>query len=379
VNVHHLPRKTPSGLHRPTWHPDFSALARSRVAAARAQAGLSVSDFADELSRLLGRPIAAGHVHAWETRTTPPGDVILALSSLAPTATPRLGVRSHKFIATQIGATRIPQLADRMSAQRVDGLLGKVPCWSSAIDGVGQECTLIAWPFGSVIIHLVEELDLPDITSLALWRYESYPEHLRWASEYLGAQLGDESVSAAYILSAYWVHSVPWVGATLDTALRLICSPRVLVDRDPGDLAAAQVAAERVEQDLLSSDYQPTKMVSFGVPGVSSGYASWSGVVYHPHDPLRALAEADLVTAEVVVQAIWSYTGHINDQCEAGIVPSIGPSYGHQFLRSVRSRLLTARPQETGPHHQMREAIVTTSGLPGQIELAMENLREVAR
>ncbi|MFI5541549.1 hypothetical protein ACIA5H_34720 [Nocardia sp. NPDC051900] len=382
MNVRRLPTEAGNvtGLHtrRSSYHPDYAALARNRVALARSSAGMSPTAFAEALSSLLGRDVKAGHVASWETRTTPPGDVLIAVAALAPTTGARIGVRSHKFIAAHISHETVEQLTSKLGMKQVTGYLGKTPCWTASLADVGDECTLTVWPWGTVIIHLVDDLDVPDVTTLALWRYRSYPENLAWAGDYLGGLIGG-TVQAAYVLSLYWVHTVPWVGATLGTGLRLICAPRVLVDRDLTDLAAAQVTGERAEQELLAAGYQPTEMKAFGAPGVSSAWASWSGVVYHAHDPLRALQEGDLVAFEIGLQAIWAYTAYINEQIESDGDLRICPGYGYGFLRAARSLLLTPRPQETGQHQQMREAIVSSSGLPGQLSLSMETLKEAGQ
>lgn len=302
--------------------------------------------------------------------------MLLAITALASTNSNTLGIRSHKFIAADVGHTRVQQLVDELELEQVTGYLGRTPCWIGPIAEMGDHCSMSLFPFGQVIIHLLEDLDLPDVTSLAHWRYQSYPENLEWAGQYLSGATGSD-ITAAYVLSAYWVYAAPWAGAALDTGLRLICAPRVLIDRDV--TSTAQAASERAEHELLGAGYHPTEMRVFGTPGVSSAWASWSGVVYHPHDPLRALAENDLVQFEIGAQAIWAYTAHINEQIESGADPDVSPEHGYRFLRSMRSLLLTPRPQETGQHQQMREAVVTSSGLPGQLELALEALKEAGR
>lgn len=380
MNVRRLPSPggTVTGLHsrRSSYHPDYAALARGRVSMARASSGMSPVEFAAALSNLLGRNIQPGHVTSWENSATPPGDVLMAITALAPTTSNTLGVRSHKFIAAHVGHTQVQQLVDKLELEKATGHLGRTPCWIGPIAETGDHCSVSLFPFGTVIIHLLEDLDLPDVTSLAYWRYQSYAENLEWAGQYLSEATG-ENITAAYVLSAYWVYAAPWAGAALDTGLRLMCAPRVLVERDI--TTAAQAASERAEHELLGAGYHPADMRGFGSPGVSSAWASWSGVVYHPHDPLRALAENDLVQFQIGVQAIWAFTAYINGQVEAGTDPDVSPEHGCRFLRSMRSLLLTPRPQETGQHQQMREAIVTSSGLPAQLELAMEALQEAGR
>ncbi|GAB2683409.1 hypothetical protein [Nocardia goodfellowii] len=382
MSVSRLPERpgTVTGLHtrRSSYHPNYGALARNRIALARAESGLTPKAFAEALSRLIGRDVQAGHITSWETTTTPPGDVLLAVGALAPLASSRIGVRSHKLIAAHVGQAGADKLRADLGMEETVGFLGKTACWSTSFGDAGDECTLHVWPWGTAVIHLIEDLDVPDVTTLAMWRYRTYTENMAWASEQLSALTGDP-VEASYVLSVYWVYSAPWIGPTLETGLRLICAPRVLVDRDLADQEAAQVNGERVEHELLTAGFAPPDMKSFGAPGVSSAWASWSGVVYHPHDPLRALPEGDLVAFEIGVQAIWALTAHIAEQVESGADPQVCDRYGYGFLRGARSVLLTPRPQETGHHQQMRDAIVNTSGLPSQLQLAMEALKEAGR
>lgn len=380
MTVRRLPTAgaTVTGLHtrRSSYRADFAALARSRVAMARAASGMSVDEFAAALRDLLGRDVKPGHVLSWEQKATPPGDVVVAVSALAPTSAHSLGMRSHKFIASYVGHRRVRGLIDKLELEEVSGYLGQTPCWIGPIPDVGAHCSISLFPMGVVIVHLLEDVEFPDVTSMALWRYQTYAENLDWVNEFLTAAVGSP-IAASYVLSAYWVYSAPWVGSTLDTGLRLICSPRVLVDREPTD--RSQAAGEQAEQELLDGGYHPPEMRAFGTPGVSSGWASWSGVVYHPHDPLRALAENDLVRFEIAAQAVWAWTAHLNEQLERGEDPDVCPQHGWRFLRAMRSLLLMPRPQETGQHQQMREAIVHSSGLPAQLDLALEALKEAGK
>jgi hypothetical protein len=76
-----LPGEVISLAARPGYRPDLSAIACSQVAAARADAGLSLAEFAARLGPLLGWEPTAEAVKRWEEGTTPPGDVLLACSS----------------------------------------------------------------------------------------------------------------------------------------------------------------------------------------------------------------------------------------------------------------------------------------------------------
>ncbi len=316
--------------------------------------GLTEREFARVLTSLVGREITAGLVSSWETSVTPPGDVVIAASSVSPNSAARLGVRSHKFISVQVDPEAVKRICTASNGDRT-----ALP--------INDQCTLYAWPFGSVILHLVEDVEFPDVTSLAFWRYESYPENLEWAAEQVSA-LTQAPATGSYVLSFYWVHSPIWSGRILDSALKIICSPRVLLESDR-DAAGA-------ERELLAEGFEHGDMRPFGVQGVSLGYASWSGVVYHAFDD-RALAEEQIVAVELDVQSIWSYCAHIADSIEQGQEPRIEPGYGSAFIRASRSRLLTPRPQESDAHRSMRDAIVQTSGLPLHLTNAMETLKDI--
>lgn len=357
------------------YQPDYAALARNRIVMARADTGLSADEFAAMLSPLVGRPISAGHVVSWEADVTPPGDVLVAAMAVSPSSESRLGVRSHKFIAAYLMPDAVRGLSG-LGVATPKEIHGSVSCWPIGAEELSGDCHLYAWPFGSVIFHRVEDLNLPDIASLALWRIQSYVDDLSWATQKLRALTGDPESVASYVLSAYWVHTPIWAGRILESALRIICSPRVLLDRELHDVESCQSSARRAERELLAEGFSPPEMTSFGLRGVASGYASWSGVVYHPYEPERALAEKEIVSLELALQSIWVYCEYINSQVEKGIELSIPDGYGCSFLRAARSRLLNPRPQETGQHRSMRDAIVQTSGLPAHLALAMDAVKE---
>lgn len=341
--------------HHSRYRPDFAVLARNRVAAARAALGADRKEFARVLTSLVNRQVTEGLVASWEDSVTPPGDVVVAASSISPNTSTSLGIRSHKFISITA------------NDQAVSRLCSESEFTSCTVD-IEENCTLHVWPFGSAIVHLVEDIDFPDITSFAFWRYESYEENMQWAAKKI-AELTGAPAESSYILSFYWVHSPIWSGRILETALKIICTPRILLER--------QEEIGTAERSLLAEDYDHEEIKNFGVQGVSSGYASWSGVVYHPFDTHRALQENEIVQVELQTQAIWSYCAKIADLAERGIDPTIIPGYGYKFLRSCQSRLLTPRPQETGAHRLMQDTIIQTSGLPQHFSNAIDILKDI--
>jgi len=341
---------------RRSWQPDCAALARSRIASARFSAGLSPSEFAALLSKMLSRTITAGHVTSWEGASTPPGDVLIAADAVSPSPT-RLGLRSHKFICGYA-----PAVHER--AKMSDESHGGLACRSQPLEHPSGDCSLHAFPQGSVIIHLAEDLEVPGVADLAAWRVRTYAENLEWATGLLSEMTGTE-VTASYVLSAYWVERPIWAGRLLTSGMRLLCSPRVLLERDGGSAEA--------ERALLADGYEHAGMRSFGMGG-SAGYASWSGVSYYPAN--EGLSAAELVDAEISLQSMWAYCEHVNTAAERGDDPAVPAGHGWRFLRAARSRLMSPRPQETGQHHVKRAAITETSGLPGILAQAAEALRE---
>jgi Domain of unknown function (DUF5919) len=63
---------------RNAYKPDFAALARQQISAARLASGAPSEDFASLLSSMVGWPVGLDALHAWETTAVPPGDVTMA-------------------------------------------------------------------------------------------------------------------------------------------------------------------------------------------------------------------------------------------------------------------------------------------------------------
>jgi transcriptional regulator with XRE-family HTH domain len=279
---------------------------------------------------------------------------------------PTFRVRSHKFVAGYIGGMADHLIASR-EMQPVAGLLPNH--WVTPVPHSTGDAKLNIWQHGATIFHILEEAEWSDITSLALWRYASYERDLKWAAAELPLV-----PKQPYVFSVYWIDQAAWAGEKLQTALRLMCSPRILVGTD----VCLVPASGDVESTLLRDGFPlQDGVVEFGTGDTASGYASWSSVVYKPFDCSRALQEADLVTMELAVQATWQYCSWISQQIEAGMDPQVPENAGWRWIRGIRSRLVTARPQETGPHRAMREAILATSGLPEMLESAIITLREL--
>ncbi len=292
-------------------------------------------------------------------------------------AGPTSAVRSHKFVPVFLGATAAAELVASGEWVEVDDQWTE--CRRLAVEHPAGRCDLYVWPFGVAVFHLVEELGLESVAELAVWRRMTYEKNMQWARKQLEALTREASVGQQYVLSLYWVQEPAWRGRELDTALRLMCIPRVLVQRadelDESSLAPAVL----VERSLLQDGFDHPELVDFGMKGISLAWASWSGVVYYPIARDRALLEHELVTCELSVQAVWAYCEQLRQQVERGSDPVVPGEFGWRFLRGIRSRLTTERPQETSQHRSMREAVVQTSGLARHLAQAVEILRECDR
>jgi hypothetical protein len=285
--------------------------------------------------------------------------------------------RSHKFSPVFVGAEVTSALSAAGTWSHVHDQWTE--CRRRAVEHPAGLCNLYLWPFGVVLFHLVEDLVLDSVARLAVWRGITYEQNMQWACEQLQTLTGGNGDGQPYVLSLYWVEASAWQGNDLHTALRLMCIPRVLLPRvdDIDDSCLAPAAL--VERALLQDGFDHPELVDFSMKGISLGYASWSGVVYHPIARDRALREDELVTCELSIQAVWAYCDHLRQQVEKGNDPVVPAEFGWRFLRGVRSRLTTERPQETSQHRSMRDAVVQTSSLDRHLTQAVEILRECDR
>lgn len=283
-------------------------------------------------------------------------------------------VASHKFIPAYLGA----QTARRLSAEPSFRHFPHdwLECHVTAIDTDTGPCGLYVFACGVAVFHVCEQLEFSSVTSLAAWRWRSYRSALDWTSSRLNDFLdpiGGEGARSEYVLSLYWLQRPAWDGSDLDTAMRLISVPSVLISQEPSGQVQETDAAE---QSIFLHGLRHPDLVSFGVQGVSLGYASWSGVSYHPLAADRAISIEDLISCELTVQAMWCYSHRILAEVEDGRDPTVPAEYSWRFMRAAHSRLAAARAQETSQHRLMREAILSTSGLNERLRAAQEVLRE---
>lgn len=285
-------------------------------------------------------------------------------------------IRSHKFVPLYVGAEAVaglrqhPEIGeagnDWLTCQRVDEL-----------ELAGAR--VLSWPFGVVMFHLVEDLEPESVAWVAVWRRLTYDKNMQHAVQAV-TDHGLDVLSDPYVLSTYWVDEIPLDGAQHGSALRLLCVPRVLNSRHETGTPEEKLArASVIEQAFLRDGFEHPDIDEFGVRAIAAGYASWSGVVYQPLATDQCLAEHELIACELSVQAAWAYTDYIRQIVEAGEDPDVPTEYGWRYLRGIRSRLTTERPQETSQHRAMREAIVSTSGLVRRLDQAIDTLRDCDR
>ncbi|MFI6824155.1 hypothetical protein ACIBJE_24920 [Micromonospora sp. NPDC050187] len=305
-----------------------------------------------------------------------PHDLFGELTSSAEDR-PHFSARSHKFVTAFVGADGAARLREAAGCAPAVGEWHT--CYSAPVEHPEGDCTLYVWPCGSVVFHLVEPVQLSTIAALAAWRVASYGDNINWAIDYLAPIAPVEDESAVYVLGAHWVVEPAWPAELLGTALRIMSTPKVLLHRDRPMDDEHLAHAELVEQSLLSESYDHTLIESFGVPGISMGYASWSGVVYHPISTERSLTEPEIISCELAIQSMWAYSDAIARQVEQGRDPQVPPEYGWRYLRGVRSRLTVSRLRETGQHQAMRRAILRTCDLMPALDQAIETLRDSDR
>ena len=228
-------------------------------------------------------------------------NAVLRPRPTAPYSSGTVVVESHKFIPAFVGTDAVNTLSrrPRLAHQPFDW----VGCQTAEVAHSGGECRLHLFPNGVVVAHLREVREPASLTELATWRYRSYPADQEWVAGVLSEDLAATLSDPEYVLSAYWLSDCAWTGRDLDTAVRLLCTPSVLVDRSAPD--GPQPLEAHVERALFSEGFEHPDVKSFGVPGVSVAYASWSGVAYHPLSVDRALPKAELIDCELLVQMLW--------------------------------------------------------------------------
>lgn len=304
---------------------------------------------------------------------TAPADVP---SDSAPERTrPALGpatVVSHKFIPVYLGEA-VHSFQGAPSVPGPGGL--EYRSTPAAHPDAQDESQLHLYACGVAVFHLVQRRRVSNLGELATWRYCTYASDLVWADGRIRELLSSGDLPPPrYVLSAYLLEESPWQGADLESALQLLTTPSVLVDRHLPE--AAVRLGDDVERALLVDGFEHSDVVDFGSRAVALGLAGWSGVAYHPVAPERALPMAAIVALELDVQTLWALSTYVLDEVEAGRDPVMPKDFGWRFLRGAYSRLTAARPQETAQHQLMREAILATSQLPDRLRAAQEALRE---
>lgn len=278
----------------------------------------------------------------------------------------------HRFTPVYVGPDRVAELGPLLDVETVD--LAEAPgTWKTVVAHPAGRCTLYGLPWGVLVYHLAEEAAVDSITEVALRRQEAHRAEPKWAAAHLQEVLPEAPVPT-YVLSAFWMHKPQWQGRELETAMRLLCRPRTLLDTGNGHSTAEH--ALLLEQTLIREGFEDPDMVPFGVHGTSIGYASWSGVAYFPLAPERALSPERFVEFEVVAQALWAWCEHIRTEVEAGNDPTPPEAHGWRWLRGMMSRMTMPRPQETAQLKTMRESVMRSSGLTEHLAAALDILRD---
>ena len=225
----------------------------------------------------------------------------------APSRDTNFVVTSHQIVPVFVGAERAGRLASEPSFRTADWEWTRLA--SRQLDHPTGSCTAYVLEWGTVVFHISHQLDLADVAELALWRKNAHDRTFAEATTLLRDLLDDpDAAGPEYVLSAFWVDQPIWTGPELDTAVQLMCVPSVLLDRRLDDDERLLAKAEVAEQAHLRNGFIHPDIKEFGVSGVSIGCASWSGVVYLPLSPARALHPDEFVSFEVVAQGLWCAT-----------------------------------------------------------------------
>ena len=286
-----------------------------------------------------------------------------------------LAITSNKFMPTYVGPDVVARLGEELGAERANVEWSEA--WRIKLDHPRGACTLYGFPWGCLVFHLEEQLTPRSIAEVAVWRHSSYPLELEWTNEATRKLTDHQFGGPEYAFSAFWVESLPWHGDDLQTALRLLCNQKSMLNLD--DELQSVAHAELVERAFFRDGYSDRRILDFGANGISHAYASWSAVTYFPIAGRRSLSQSALVEFEIMVQSLWCYCHHIRTQIESGQDPQISDGYDWRWVRGVTSRMVNTRPQETTQHLAMRTTILKTSELDKHLSAAVEILKDVER
>ncbi|MGW1870943.1 helix-turn-helix domain-containing protein [Streptomyces mauvecolor] len=284
-------------------------------------------------------------------------------------------VISHKFLPAYAG---LPLQTLWEAARPVpDGPGGLARRTVTVTHPTARAATLYLYRCGIAMLHLEEHQHPASITELAVWRYRTYLADRAWAGTVLRGMLGAAPDCRAiqdpgYVLSVYELGNNPWTPDVLPTAMQLLATPSVLVDRrDPTNIHGLPPATE---QSLFAARWEHPDAVAF-TGAVSMGLAGWSGIAYHPLPAERALSTAEILDLELDVQALWAVSVHVQGLLESGQDLIMPPECGRGPLAAAYSRLTQSGPIETVQHRLMRKAILATSELPERLKSAQDALR----
>lgn len=227
------------------------------------------------------------------------------------------------------------------------------------------------WPFGVALFRLVEVVEFPTLARYAIWHRRVYDEQMDWANQTIKSLLQSDA-SAQYAMPINWITRSVWTRPQIGPALRILTAPRILLQRTAQTESSDLAHAELVERALFQDGLDQFDSSEFGVEGISAGVASWSGVVYLPLAPHRALSESEVLTYECAVQAAWSYCDWIRSQIELGNEPNVRHEHGARLLRALRSIITNPRPEESSQTYPLRIAILETSGITEHLNQAMD-------
>lgn len=288
----------------------------------------------------------------------------------------RTTVVCHRFAPVFVGPDQVGAAARKIP--HVDADIPDAPgTWKADVDHPRGRCTLYGLPWGCLVYHLASESAADSITDLAIERQKAHRAEPKWAAQHLQSLL-DTPKTPGYVLTAFWVTDPRWRGPELDIAMRLLCRPRTLLEDGSGQFVESIEHARLVEDSLLKHGFEDAHQISFGIPGASIGYASWSGVAYYPLSAKRALNPKRFIEFEVVAQGLWTWCAHIRDQAAGGLDPVPPEGYGWRWLRGTAMRLTTPKPQETSQEKLMREAVMRSSTLAGDfLPAVLDILRDV--
>lgn len=257
---------------------------------------------------------------------------------------------------------------------------------------IEKDIELIWFDFGIAVWHLYKPMETNRIFDFSIHRRKLYKELLNEkhkvcliTSEILnliGINFNipfNRLSKVGYALSFVDIHDFACENSFVSNALKLFSSPSVLFPTDIGLEDENGINPEKIDElenleiTYIKNGVPDKDHYSFEVKGITTGFASWSGVSTFIQDgALHNRTLLEFVEYELYIQSIWWYCSHFKRLAVDGDSDFVKSHFNINKLKGRFASLLSVLPRESAVQRLYKEAIIETS----RIKTLYEDLKE---